>query len=80
MVAPKTIACTVPKKDLVIALPYLAKLSLQVPTRINRLMKNELAYCKIRVFFQAKRKSNDFFTFNSRISLFLRRCLQILVW
>ena len=36
------------KKDLVIALPYLDKLSIQIGTRINGTMKNKLSYCNIR--------------------------------
>ena len=33
ILAPKTIVSTVPKKDFVIVLPYLGKLSLQISTR-----------------------------------------------
>ena len=43
---------TVPKKNLVIALHYLGKLSLQIRTRIKRIMKNKLPYCNIRFVFQ----------------------------
>ena len=61
-----------PKKDLVIALPYLGKLSLQIRTRINRIMKNKLPYCNIRFVFQTKCKISNFFTFKDKIPLFLR--------
>ena len=37
--APKPVVITVPKIDLVTALPYLGKLSLQIRTRINRIIK-----------------------------------------
>ena len=47
ILAPKPIVSTVPKKNLVIALSYLGKLSLQIHTRINRIMKNKLPYCNI---------------------------------
>ena len=40
ILAPKTAVSTVPKKDLVKTLLYLGKLSLQICTRINRIMKN----------------------------------------
>ena len=40
ILAPKALVSTVPKKGLLIALPYLGKLSLQIRTRINRIMKN----------------------------------------
>ena len=36
----KVVVSTVTKKDLMIVLPYLGKLSLQIRTRINRVMKN----------------------------------------
>ena len=48
ILAPKPIVSTVPKKNLAIALPYWDKLSLQIRTRINCIMKNKLPYC----FFQ----------------------------
>ena len=50
ILAPKPVVSTVPKKILVIGLPYLGKLSLQMRTRINRIMKNKLPYCNIRLF------------------------------
>ena len=39
ILAPKTVVSTAPKKDLVIALSYLGKLSLQIHRKINRMMK-----------------------------------------
>ena len=39
------VVSTVPKKDLMIVLPYLGKFSLQIRTRINRVMKNKLPHC-----------------------------------
>ena len=41
----KVVLSTVPKKDLMIVLPYLGKISLQIHTRINRVMKNKLRHC-----------------------------------
>ena len=38
MLAPKPVVSTVSKKNFVIALPYLGKLSLQIRTRTNRIM------------------------------------------
>ena len=46
----------VPKKDLVIALLYLGKLSPQIRTIVNRIMKDKLPYCNIRFAFQTKCK------------------------
>ena len=72
MLAPKPVVRTVPKKDLLIALPYLDKLSLQIRTRINRIMKNKLRYCNVRFVFQTKCKISNFFTFKDKIPSFLR--------
>ena len=47
ILAPKPIVSTVPKKNLVIDLPNLSKLSLHIRTGINRITKNKLPYCNI---------------------------------
>ena len=41
----KVVVSTVPKKDLMLVLPYLGKLSFQIRTKINRVMKNKLLHC-----------------------------------
>ena len=55
-----------------IVLPYLGKLSLQIRTRINRVMKNKLPHCNFRIVFQSKCKLINFFTFKDKIPIFLR--------
>ena len=72
MLEPKPAVSTVLKKDLVIALSYLGKLSLQIRTRINRIMKNKLPYFNIQFVFQTKCKIVNFFTFKDKIPSFLR--------
>ena len=66
------VVSTVPKKDSLIVLPYLGKLSLQIRTRINRVMKNKLPHCNFRIVFQSKCKLINFFTFKDKIPIFLR--------
>ena len=70
ILAPKTLLRTVPKKEFVITLPYLGKLSLQICTGINQIMKNKLSYCNIQCDFQTKWKIIAFFIFEDRIPLF----------
>ena len=48
----KVVVSTVPKKDLMIVLPYLGKLSLQIRTRINRVMKNIPPHCSFRIVLE----------------------------
>ena len=67
----KVAASTVPKKDFMIVLPYLGKLSLQIRTRINRVMRNKLPHCSLRIVFQTKCKLINFFTFKDKIPVFL---------
>ena len=47
-------------------------MSLQIRTRINRILKNKLPYCNIRFVFQTKCKISNFFTFKDNIPSFLR--------
>ena len=56
----KPIESTVLVKGLVIALPYLDKMSLQILARINRIMKNKLPYCNLRFALQIKCKISKF--------------------
>ena len=68
----KVVVSIVPEKDLMIVLPYLGKLSLQICTRINRVMRNKLPHCNLRIVFQTKCKLINFFTFKDKIPGFLR--------
>ena len=72
ILTPKPVVSNVPKKQLIITQPYLGKLSLQIRTRINRIMKNKLPYCNVQFVFQTKCKICNFFTFKDKISLVLR--------
>ena len=72
ILAPKSVVSAVPKKNLVIALPYLSKLCLQIRTGINRIMKNKLPYYNIRFVFQTTCKISNFFTFKDKSTSFLR--------
>ena len=55
-----------------IVLPYLGKFSLQIRTRINRVIKNKLPNCNFRIVFQTKCKFIIFFIFKDKIPVFLR--------
>ena len=68
----KVVVSKVPKKDLIIALPHFGKLSLQIRTRINCVMKNKLPHRNFRIVFQSKCKLINFFAFKDEIPIFLR--------
>ena len=55
-----------------IVLPYLGKLSLQIRTRISRVMENKLPHCNFRTVFQSKCKLINFCTFKDKIPTFFR--------
>ena len=62
----KVVVSTVPKMDLMIVLPYLGKFSLQIPTRINRVMKNKLPQkinLQVDQFLHIHRLNSYFLTF-----------------
>ena len=67
----KVVVGTVPKKELMIVLRYLDKLSLQIYIRINHVMKNKLFHCNFRIVFQCKCKLINFFKFKDKIPIFL---------
>ena len=80
--SPITIVIKLPKNDLVIALQYFGKLSLQIRTRTHRILKNRFRYCNVRFVFQTKCKISNIFTFTKQNSIVLtfRNCLQIQIW
>ena len=67
----KVVVSTMPKKDLIIVLPYLGKLLLQIRARVNRVMKNKLHHFNFRIAFQTKCKLVNSFTFKDKIPVFL---------
>ena len=71
VLTPKTVVDTVPKKDLMIGLPYLGKLSLPVHTKINRVINNKLPYYNLPFVFQTKCKLISFLTFKDKTLVFL---------
>ena len=77
ILAPKPVVSTIPKKDLVIALPYLGQLSLQICTRINCIMKNKLPCCNVPFVFQTKCKISNFL--HSKTKSYLSYVLTLFV-
>ena len=47
---------SVPKKELVITLPYLGKMSKIVKTRLTKTMNKDKKFCKLRVIFQTNNR------------------------
>ena len=65
---PKIRIPTVTKKELLIVLPYLGKLSLQTRSRLNKIVHSNLPSCKAIFVFKSNAKLSSFFTFKDKIS------------
>ena len=58
---------TVPKKTLVLVLPYLGPLSLQTKTKLRKSLKGILNCCKLQIVFKSQNKLAKAFRFKDRI-------------
>ena len=64
----KPVTLTAAKKDLVIVLPCLGKLSLELRTRLRNSISKSLPFCKIRVIFKSSTRISNFFQFKDKMS------------
>ena len=63
----KPVTLTAEKKDLVIVLPFLGKLSLDLKTRFKYSISKNLPFCKIRVIFKSSTCISNFFQFKDKM-------------
>ena len=68
MYVPKQI---VPKKELLVALPYLGTFSLNLRKRLYKSVSKSLPQCNTKVFLQSKNRLSSFFKFKESIPLHL---------
>ena len=69
---PKQIVSTVPKRDLLVVLPFLGTFSLNLRKRLYKSVSKSLPQCNIKVIFQSKNRLNNLFKFKDSILLYLR--------
>ena len=62
-----TVALTVEKKELFIALPYLGNLSLAIRTHLQNRINKNLPFCKIKVIFESMAPLSKFFCFKDKV-------------
>ena len=60
---PKQIVPTVPKKELLVVLPYLGTFSLNLRKRLYKSVSKSLPQCNIKVISQSKNRLSSFFKF-----------------
>ena len=63
----KPVTLAAEKKDLVIVLPFLGKLSLDLRTRLRNSISKNLPFCKIRVIFKSSTRISNFFQFKDKM-------------
>ena len=68
----KPVILTAEKKDLVIVLPFIGKLSLDLRTRLKNSMSENLPFCKIRDIFKSSTRISNFFQFKDKTLYCLR--------
>ena len=68
----KPVTLTAEKKDLVIVLQFLGKLSLDLRTRFKNSISKNLPFCKIRVIFKSSTRISNFFQFKDKMPYCLR--------
>ena len=64
---PKRILITVPKKDVLIVLPFLGQFSLNLRSRLYNCFNKTLPQCNIKVIFQSKNHLSNLFRFKGSI-------------
>ena len=68
----KQIVPTVPKKELLVVLPFLATFSLNLRKHLYKSVSKSLPECNINVIFQSKNQLSSLFKFKDSIPLYLR--------
>ena len=68
---PKQIVLTVPKKELLVVLPFLGTFSLNLRKRLYKAVSKSLPQCNIIVIFQSKNRLISLFKFKGSIPLYL---------
>ena len=69
---PKQIVPAVPKRKLLVVLPYLRKFSLNLRKHLCKSVNKSLPQCNIKLIFQSKNRLSSLFKFKDIISLYLR--------
>ena len=68
----KQIVPIVPKKELLVVLPFLGTFSLNLRKRFYKAVSKSLPQCNIKVIFQSKNRLSNLFKFKDSIPLYLR--------
>ncbi|KAL9965747.1 hypothetical protein ACROYT_G029589 [Oculina patagonica] len=65
---PDTPVATVPKKDIIILLPYLGLPSIQITKRLKSCVSNFYSFVNLKIIFQNTRRIKSFFPYKDRLN------------
>jgi hypothetical protein len=68
----KIVVLTASKKKLILSLDYLGKHSLELKKRLERIINEQIPFCKINVVFSSKNKLRNFFSFKDKVPMNLK--------
>ena len=74
---PKQIVSTVPKKELLVVLPFSGTFHLKLRKRLHKSINKSLPYCNIKVIFQSKNRLSILLKFKESIPLYVRSHLTL---
>ena len=69
---PKKIFHTVAKKKLILSLEFLGKHSLEIKNRLEKIVNEQIPFCKLSVVFSSKNKLRNFFLFKDKVPIDLK--------
>ena len=71
---PKPVTLTVPKKQLLIVLPFMGNMSEVIKTGLSKALQKRLRFCKLRVLFKSTNRLKSYFNFKYVLPELLRSC------
>ena len=69
---PKIVKLTVPKKEILVLLPYLGKISLNIRSKISKIFNESLPHCQLKIVFSSNCRLKSFLSYKDKIPKSLR--------
>ena len=68
----RKVVLIVPKKELKICLPFFGKQSLNLRTKLSKLISKNFPFCKLQVIFSSNNRLRSFFNFKDKVPISVR--------
>ena len=72
---PKIPVHTVPKKEVMLVLPYLGHVSVRLREKLHVLFNSSFPYCKLRLVFKSNVRLRSLFSLKDKLPVHLRSCV-----